>query len=427
MTLYRIAIGNLKRRVGKMAFMLVGLSLASAAVVSIFSIITAMQEEISSQLADMGANIIITAKSEELSFQYGGIVIPELVYDATTLREDDLGAILTIPGSEAILAIAPKLIGIFEHKIHHLVIAGTDLPAEFAVKPWLRFIEEHGEAESAAGIEIRPDTGAASDLDNEDMKMDYQALNLERATDVPSLKGNEIVLGSVAAAMLELKTGDKIELNDKEYIVLAVLEANGMAEDSQVLVNLAEAQNLLGRFGELTVVELASNFNRVGEDALLLQLEKALPHASITGVRQAVTGRNELLLTLSRFGLLAGALICTTGLLTVMLTMSAAVRERTREIGIFRAIGFREIDIYKLITTETLLVSAGGGIVGYHGGLLAAHLTAPLLTGTTLNSPWNLGYFVLAMTITALAGGLAGILPAFKAARLDPAEALRFI
>lgn len=433
MTLFQIAIRNLNRRRGKMFFMLIGLSIASAAVVSIFTIIMAMQEDISRQLSDMGANIVITANSEALSFQYGGITIPELIFDAATLSENDLESIENIPDSEAIIAAAPKLIGTFEHKIHHLIITGSDLPAVFAVKPWLRFHEEHPEDEEVwdsntdGSIEELPiaanETGAADEL----MEMDYQALNLERMKEVAVLADNEVVLGSKVAAMLELSSGDKIELNDKEYTVVAVLETNGMAEDNQLFMSLAEAQNLLDRTGELTVIEVAADFNLVGEDVLLGQLKNALPHASVSGVRQAVMGRNELLSSFYRFGLLTGGLISLCGLLFVTLTMSAAVRERTREIGIFRAIGFRGKTIFKIITMETLLLSAFAGIAGYHGGLFTARLIAPLLTGSILNSSWQTLPFITALTATALAGGLAGIYPAFKAARLDPAEALRFI
>jgi putative ABC transport system permease protein len=417
MTLYQIALRNLKRRKSKMAFMLIGLILASAAVVSIFTILSTMQSEISGQLADMGANIVITADSGELSFQYGGITIPELIYDAATLTETDLDTISALPGSEAILAVAPRLIGTLEHKVHNLVIAGVQLPDEFAVKPWLRFNEDYDD----------PVEDVRAAVEGEAMEMNYQSLNLERVSEVPELTESEVVLGSSTAAMLELKAGDNIELAGKEYLVTAVLQATGMAEDNQVFISLTEAQIILGRPGELTVIELASDFNRVAEKTLLLQLKEALSHASVTGVRQAVMGRNELLLSLSRFGLFTGGLIFLTGILVIMLTMSAAVRERTREIGIFRAIGFRGKHIFIIITTETLLISAIGGTAGYHGGLMAARLITPLLIGTTLNSPWQLTVFITVLAATILTGGLAGFFPALKAARLDPAEALRFI
>lgn len=422
MNLFQIALRNLNRRKSKMLFMLLGLVLGSATVVTIYSTVTAMQKEISQQLAELGANIVISADSGELTFQYGGITIPELVFDAATLTEADLDALITIPASSALLAVAPKLIGTVAAGENSLVIAGADLPAEFAVKPWLRFHEEHGNPPLE-----NQENGSIANNENEAMEMVYELLNLERVTDVPEIGPGQVVLGSAIAALMELKTDDAIELAGKEFAVLATLKATGMAEDNQVFMSLAEAQVLLDRPGELTVIEIASDFNLAGEDVLLSQLREALPDANVTGVRQAVMGRDELLASLSRFGLFAGGLILLTGTMVVVLTMSAAVRERTREIGIFRAIGFRGLHIFTIFVTEGLLVSAAGGVIGYHGGLLAARLAGPLLTGSALNSPWQFSVFLVSVAATAVVGCVAGFYPALRAAQLDPAKALRFI
>jgi putative ABC transport system permease protein len=412
-TLYQIALRNLSRRKSKMVFMLLGLVLGASTVVSIYSIVKALQLDIRRQLAELGANIVITADTGELTFQYGGITIPELVFDAEQLTEADLEAVGSIPGAGAILAAAPKLIGTVSAGHQAVVIAGIDLPAEFAVKPWLRFYD---------GLEEEM-PGGETDLE---MEMNYRRLNLNRAENVPNLAEGQVVLGYNAATLLEAEEGGTVELGGKIYAVLAVLEEGGMAEDNQVLMNLAEAQSILGRPGELTVIEIASDFNQVPEMILLGQLQEALPHASITGVRQAVMGRDELLSSLSRFGMFASVVVLFTGALVVMLTMSAAVRERTREIGIFRAIGFRGRHVFAIIVTEGLFVSAVGGLIGYHAGLLAARLAGPLLADAAFGAPWQPGVLLLAVAATAAAGGLASLYPALRAARLDPAEALRF-
>ena len=416
MSLYQIALRNLNRRKGKMVFMLLGLVLGSATVVAIYTTISAMQSEISQQLSDLGANIIITADSGELTFQYGGITIPELIFDTVLLTESDLDTVKAIPESRALLATAPKLVGTVSSGEQNLVIAGTLLPEEFGVKPWLRF-SETGSGNMANGQQ-ETDKG---------MEMDYERLVLERATNVPELASAEVVLGSAVAEFIAAETGDTLELGGSDFRILAVLEETGMAEDNQVLINLSEAQSLLDRAGELTVIEIAADFSQVSEEVLLTQLGEALPHASISGVRQAVMGRDELLASLSRFGLFAGGIVFLTGALVVVLTMSAAVRERTREIGIFRAIGFRGSHIFTIIAMEGLLVSIIGGVIGYHSGLLVARIAGPILTGSTLNSTWQLSILLVTVAATAAAGSLAGFYPALKAARLDPAEALRFV
>ncbi len=414
MTLYQIALRNLGRRKGKMAFMLLGLILGAATVVSVYSIVSSMQMDMKRQLAELGANIIITPDTGELAFQYGGITIPELVYDAAPLTEADLFAVSSITGADAILAASPKLIGTVSVEHQNVVVAGAGLPAEFAVKPWLRFYE---------GLDEEVNAG---DTSSGEMEMNYRRLNLERAVNIPELEAGQVILGSSVASMLALVEGDSVDLGESSFTVLALLEESGAAEDNQILMNLAEAQLLLGRPGELTVIEIASDFDLVAEETLLGQLREALPDANVTGVRQAAIGRDELLSSLTRFGMFAGVLVFFTGALVVVLTMSAAVRERTREIGIFRAVGFRSRHIFTIIVTEGIVVSVCGGLIGYHAGLMTARLAGPLLAGAALNISWQAGILFVAVVATAAAGGAASLYPAYRAARLDPAEALRF-
>ncbi len=419
MTLLQIAIRNLNRRKGKAVFMLMGLVLASAAVVAIFSLISAMQDEIGEQLADVGANIVVTADSGELTFQYGGITIPELVFDAATLTIADLDAVEAISDGGKILAAAPRLIGTVSVSDLNIVLAGVNLPGEFAVKPWLRF-QSAGDKSGSAVEE------SAQGVHNEMMEMDYEALILERMEDVPVLGSDEAVLGATLAGELNLIAEDTLSLGGKDYRIIAVLEETGYVEDSQLFLALGEVQGLLGRQGELTMIELTADLNSIDENALIAQLEEALPHASVTGVRQAVMGRNELLNSLSRFGIFAGSMIVAAGLFTVSLTMLSSVKERTREIGIFRAIGFRSKDIFTIIIAEALLVGTAGGLTGYHIGLAAARYASPILTGTNLSGEWDPSALLVIAAGAALFGSLAGLIPALKAVKLDPAEALRF-
>lgn len=419
MTLIQIALRNLKRRKSKGAFMLAGLVLASASVVAIFSIISAMQNEISEQLADVGGNIVITADSGELTFHYGGITIPELVFDAVILTETDLDIVFTIPGRDTIIAAAPKLVGTAPAGDRVIFLAGVDLPAEFAVKPWLRFTGSGKESSGAA-----PE--AAQGKQDGVMEMDYETLILERMEDVPVLAGNEVVPGAALAGELGLMAGDTLSLAGKDYNIVSVLEETGFSEDNQLFMALGEAQRLLGRHGELTMIELTADLSRIDETVLITQLGEELPHASVTGVRQAVMGRSELLNTLGRFGIFAGGLIVAAGLLTVSLTMLSSVKERTREIGIFRAIGLRSKHIFAIIIAEALLVGIIGGLAGYHVGLVAARYATPLLTGSAFSGTWGIFTLLAVIAATAFSGSLAGLIPAVKAAQLDPAEALRF-
>jgi putative ABC transport system permease protein len=192
-------------------------------------------------------------------------------------------------------------------------------------------------------------------------------------------------------------------------------------------MNLAAAQELLKLPQEVTVIELAIDETRGAERALLDDLAAALPGAQITSLRQETLRRDENLTRMARFGVSISALILLAGILVAALAISGAVRERTREIGIFRALGFRQSHVARIILLESLLISIAGGIAGYAAGVLAARGAGPLLQIGTLAVPWRLDMLAAALVLSVAVGLLAGIFPARQAARLDPAEALRFI
>jgi len=406
MTFFQIALNNLRRRKKKALLALVALTLGAAALVAVFSLVGEMENEINRQLTELGANVVITADTGSLSFSYGGIIIPELHYDAEELTVADLELLYALPDWPAVLAVSPKLVGIAAVNGVDLAIVGGSLEAEYAVKPWLHL---HVEEEEGAEHEEENPTG------------------MRRPDEIaPDLSNREVVIGKIAAERLEIKEEELIDIGGTEFLVVGILSPNGGSEDNQVFMNYEAAELLLGKAGSLTVIELAVDFSRVTEERMLGQLETALPQARATSVRQAIIGRNELVGTISRYGFSAALLIFFSGVFLVGLNIYTAVRERTREIGIFRAIGFRGAHIFRIICTEGLLLSALGGLIGYHAGLLAAYQIWPLFSGHDPVVVWDPLLLALTVLITAITGVLATMLPARFAAAIDPAEALRF-
>lgn len=406
MNLMQIAINNFKRRKKKALLALAAITLGAAALVTVYSLVRSMEAEINRQLTDIGSNLVITADSGSLSFSYGGITVPELHFDAEVLREEDLQALELLPDRQAIVAISPKLIGIAPVNGVDLALAGGSLEAEYAVKPWLHLHveQEEGaehEAEISAGMR-RPDEVA------------------------PDLSDREVVVGKIAAERLGIEEEQVIDISGEEFLVVGILHPNGGSEDNQVFMNYNPAQEILGKSGNLTIIELAVDFSQVDELVMLGQLEQGFPHARIISVRQAVMGRNELVGTIARYGYVAALLIFFSGIFLVGLNMYSAVRERTREIGIFRAIGFRSSHIFRIICTEGVFLSAIGGLLGYHTGLLVAYRMWPLFSGGEITLTWDPLLMAAVTAITIITGTLAAALPARYAAKIDPAEALRF-
>ena len=105
----------------------------------------------------------------------------------------------------------------------------------------------------------------------------------------------------------------------------------------------------------------------------------------------------------------------------IMNIMLVTVTERTREIGLRKALGARRTDILWQFLLEAVLLSGVGGIIGISLGLIGSLLLSRFLVTTV--TTWSV---LLSFSVAALIGIVFGILPAYKAAKLDPIEALRY-
>jgi putative ABC transport system permease protein len=108
------------------------------------------------------------------------------------------------------------------------------------------------------------------------------------------------------------------------------------------------------------------------------------------------------------------------GILTIM---TISLNERTAEIGLLRALGARRRQILQLFLGEAVALASAGGLAGIllgAGGAALLHAAVPALP---IHTPWS--YALLALLVSALIGLAAGVVPAWRAAQLDPIEALR--
>src|SRR5690606_1793484 len=108
------------------------------------------------------------------------------------------------------------------------------------------------------------------------------------------------------------------------------------------------------------------------------------------------------------------------GLMNIMLV---SVTERTREIGILKAIGASSRSIMMQFLTEAVVICQLGGIVGVFLGILVGNIVTLLIGGEFL-IPW--AWILLGLVVCMVVGLVSGLYPAIKASRLDPIEALRY-
>ena len=152
-----------------------------------------------------------------------------------------------------------------------------------------------------------------------------------------------------------------------------------------------------------------------------------MPDARITALAQAVRGRQQTVDQLTSFSVAVSAVVLLIGALVVLTTMMSSVNERTREIGIFRAIGFRRSHVARVILTEAFVVSLLGGILGWLIGMLASQALGPAVAQLSVPVRWDPLLAAGAVGLSIAVGMAASAYPAMRAANLDPAEALRFI
>ena len=128
------------------------------------------------------------------------------------------------------------------------------------------------------------------------------------------------------------------------------------------------------------------------------------------------TAMNIRLASIGGISLLVGGI----GIMNFML---ASVLERTREIGVRRAIGARRADIIRQFVMETTLIAVAGGTLGLLLGASMSRLIASFAGWSTIIST---GSLALAFSVSVLIGLVSGVYPAMKASRLDPVEALHY-
>jgi len=381
--LYNISINNLKRRKGKMLFLVMGLVIGIATIVTLVSITESMSRDIEERLDRFGANIVMMPRSEGLSLAYGGISVGGVNYQTTEFLETEIARIHSIKNSKNLGIVAPKVLGAWELQGKKVLLMGADLEAELTMKTWWQF------------------------------------------EGMPSGKTDELIIGSEVAKTFDLNIGDTIELGGQGFHIASILHPTGGQEDGIIIGDLHTIQRILGKEGRVSLVEISAFCRGCPISEMTLQIAEKFPQAKVTALKQAVMAKMQSIDLIKSFSYGIAILVILIGSLLVFVSMMGSVNERTREIGIFRAIGFRQGHVMQIILLEAMAVGLIGGATGFLVGNGVAWAALPFViqkgTFAGVNAYLGGGSILLAVALSLL----ASLYPAIKASRLDPSTALR--
>ena len=246
------------------------------------------------------------------------------------------------------------------------------------------------------------------------------------------------VLGSDIARKYSKSVGDSITLKGINFEVVGIMEPTLTAPDQEATVPMHAAQGMLLSTlpafvrQNLPTTDIATSMAVYLADGQDPEVVAERVRSTVAGV-SVMTGKdfdeqvgsatsilNAILIGIAMISLVVGGL-------SVINTMAMSIAERTREIGIKRAIGGSRFRIVRELVTESALIGFIGGLIGLGLGALVVVIgnEAGRESGTVLFQ-LTLGTAITALAFGTILGALAGFVPAVHAARLDPVAALRY-
>ncbi len=389
---FRIALRALSANKARSMLTMLGVIIGVAAVILLVGIGTGVQDEVTGSLEGLGSNLLFVVPGQySASTETGG---PPSRYftldDADMLRRRVEGASAVVPVMQASSTIKAG-----NRSLRVIVAGGTEQGSEVFT------------SELADG-------------------RDYRRSEVQAASRV-------IALGYRAATELfpnQDPLGKQVTLNGQRFTVIGHYKSQGGGlagdQDLQVQIPITTAQKLFGDSDISTIVVKAGDPDEV--DLVRGEIKRALKPTfgdefTVFSQEQTLGILSDLLgmLTYMLAGIASISLLV--GGIGIMNIMLVSVSERTREIGIRKAVGARTYDILSQFVIEAVGLSVLGGLIGIAVGLGGATLIEAVSPVPTNVTPWAVAmsfFFALAV------GVFFGVYPAWKASQLDPIEALRY-
>lgn len=403
----KIALQSIASNKLRAGLTMLGIIIGAGAVIALVAAGAGAQAQVTERFESLGSNLLVISPGRV--FVRG---VSMGVASAQSLTNDDVEAITRLANS--ISAIAPEYSTgaqvVYGNKNTQTTVLGVT-PEYLTVRNWQiargRFIE---------------------------------TLDLKSQAKVVVL-GASVVEDLFGETTLIDPLGKTIKINRQNYQVIGIMASKGTAGgfqnlDDQVFIPLSTAQIKFGGAGNRSLQ--AINVQVVSADKMdLAQAELTAilraSHGLVSGQADDFVIQNQAQIvamvqeTSQTFTVLLGsiaAISLVVGGIGIMNIMLVSVTERTREIGIRKAVGAKRSDILAQFLVEAVVLSLTGGLIGVLAGYGAARVVTPLLGGTrALVTPESVA---MSLSVSIAVGLFFGIYPASRAAALHPIEALRY-
>ncbi|MGA2774755.1 MAG: ABC transporter permease [Candidatus Omnitrophota bacterium] len=387
-----LAYKNLKRKKIRTALTIGGVAVAVAVLVSLFGFDAGYQNGLNKDIDKLGYHLLVTAKgcpyeAATLMLQGGG-----------GLRYMDDAVYKRIIQDKHIDKITPQLVssvynqeGGPQNRGSFALYMGID-KSYIELKPWSKF----------------KSGGWFSGSDADETIMGYEAAELEQR-----LIGDKIFVSGI----------------NKVLTVKGIFERTGTQDDGVIFIPLATAQRIFNLPGKLTGIGIKlKNIQQIGEFEESLYNEPGIQVVSLAQVRGTILNLVASARAMANSIALIAIFIAVIG---VTNTILMSVFERTREIGVMKALGASALDIFKVIWAETVLICVFGGLFGVMLASIGSALVEKIIRHTLPYAPSGKlvlikpEFLLIAFFATVAMGLMAGAYPALRASLMKPVEAIR--
>ena len=407
-----IAIRSLFANKLRSSLTMLGIIIGVGAVITLMSVGRGAQAAVTSTFEQMGSNLLsVMARSPEV----GGIAGLSPVFVTPTLTLDDAKALERIPSVVAIVPVNENYVEVTAGGESKVAIIHGASPAYQEVYNYSlasgQFISDRNVASRdmviVLGDEVARDLFGSDDPVGQRVKIKGKRFTV---IGVLEPKGGAIMGVSLDNVVVTPITTFQTKLFTQRT-------ASGEDAVQSISIKVASADAIDGVRGEIETILRKRHRIAAGEkdDFAVISMEQML------GMLQQVTGIFTIVLgAIASISLLVGGI----GIMNIMLV---SVTERTREIGIRKAVGAKRRDVLLQFLIEAAILSLVGGGIGIIGGGMISFIISHInISGITIHSVVSPDIVILALSVSVFIGLASGIYPAMRAARLNPIDALRY-